>query len=427
MRCPSWAPHLALRAGRGGSRAADCDNPEPEPDGHLARREAMYQARDYVRCVVIKPFQIEVSDSDLVDLRQRLSRLRLGRPPVGDAWESGVDYDYLADLIAYWRDVFDWRARERYLNGFPQFKATLNGQTVHFVRIEADRERYRTATPMIVSHGWPYSYVEFLEFAGWLADPLSHGGGEEDAFDVVIPSLPGYGFSPPLSDAWFNGEVVARLWHQLMTSELGYTRYATYGEDVGTTVSDWLGALFPESVLGLFATHAAFPPEERADDLDEAEERFRAWLQDKWKDAGAYSQIQATRPDTLAVSLNDSPAGLLAWLVEKFREWSGPDFENSWSRDDVLTTASLYWFTGTIGTSFLPYYHGRKHEPALPLVDVPVGVAVQWGERGFPREYAERTYTDIRLWTDLPSGGHFTAKQSPDLVADAMRRFFASL
>ncbi|MGH3649910.1 MAG: epoxide hydrolase family protein, partial [Acidimicrobiia bacterium] len=222
-------------------------------------------------------------------------------------------------------------------------------------------------------------------------------------------------------------EAVARLWHRLMTDVLGYQRYATYGEDVGATVSDWIGALFPETVVGLFATHAAFPPEERSHDLSEDEERFRSWLAEQWKDGSGYSLIQATRPDTLAVALGDSPAGLLAWLLEKFREWSGPGFEEHWSHDDILTTVSLYWFTGTIGTSFLPYHHGRHHDKPVPMVDVPVGVAIQWGERGFPRVYAERTYTDIRMWTDLPRGGHFTAKQSPDLVARSMWELFRSL
>jgi hypothetical protein len=200
----------------------------------------------------------------------------------------------------------------------------------------------------------------------------------------------------------------------------------TYGEDVGTGVSDWLGALFPENVIGVFATHAAFPPPERGDDLSADETRFREWLSEKWATGQGYSQIQSTRPDTLAVGLDDSPAGLLAWLVEKFHEWSGPAFGDSWSADDVLTTTSLYWFTRTIGTSFLPYYHGR-HEPPLPQVPVPVGVSVQRGERGFPRAYAARTYLDIRVWNELPRGGHFTAKQTPDLVAADLHAFVTSL
>lgn len=376
---------------------------------------------------MIEPFRIEVQDSDLIDLEERLSKRRLGSPPVGEAWESGVDYAYLDELVDYWRDGFDWRAQERLLNQYDHNLATFGEQKVHFVHIRADRSRYATVTPIILTHGWPYSFNEFLAFAEWLSDPLGHGGSAQDAFDVVVPSLPGFCYSAPLVDTHFTNEVIARLWHRLMTQALGHERFATYGEDVGASVSDWIGALFPRSVIGVFATHAAFPPEERAQDLTDAEKTFRAWLADRWKGASAYAEIQSTRPDTLAVALNDSPTGLLAWMVEKFVEWSGPHFERAWTRDEILTTVSLYWFTGTIGTSFLDYYEGRRHDKPTPLVDVPAGVAVQWGERGFPREYAERTYTNLRFWTDLPSGGHFTAKQSPDLVANSMRAFFGAL
>lgn len=376
---------------------------------------------------VIEGFRIEVSDSDLTDLRRRLAETRLPSPPAGDPWESGVDYAYLSELIGYWGDGFDWRRQEKWLNSFPHYKAKVGDADVHFIHVRADPALYAQAIPIILSHGWPYSFVEFLPIVPWLTDPAAHGGTERDAFDVVVPSLPGYGYSSPLASGHFTGDSVARVWHTLMTETLGYHRYATYGEDVGTTISDWLGALYPESILGLFATHAAFPPEERSQDLTSAEKVFRSWLADKWRNGRGYSEVQSTRPDTLAVGLNDSPAGLLAWLVEKFRDWSGSDYEESWTVDDVLTTVSLYWFTRTIGTSFLPYYHGRNHERPIPLVNVPAGVAVQWGERGFPRGYAERTYTDLREWSDLPRGGHFAAKQTPDLVAHAMWEFFAPL
>jgi pimeloyl-ACP methyl ester carboxylesterase len=374
-----------------------------------------------------EPFRIAVPDTQLDDLAHRLGVTRLPEPAAGEPWESGVDHAYLVDLLDYWRTEFDWRQQEDRLNAFPQFTADIDSETVHFVHVAADRDRYPSAIPIIIGHGWPYSFVEFLDFSKRLTNPLAYGGSQRDAFDVVIPSLPGYGYSPALVDGYSTGEAVARLWHRLMTDELGYDRYATYGEDVGATVSDWIGALFPDSVLGLFATHAAFPPEERSGGLTQAEQAFRQWLSEKWRTASAYSAVQSTRPDTLAVALNDSPAGLLAWLVEKFHEWSGPEFEDAWTRNDILTTAGIYWFTQSIGTSFLAYFHGRIHDKALPLVDVPVGVGVQWGERGFPREYAERTYTDLRYWTELPSGGHFTAKQTPDLVAESMREFFAAL
>lgn len=369
---------------------------------------------------------IRVADSDLDDLHQRLALTHLGEPPAGEPWESGIDYSYLGDLISLWRDGYDWRAEEARLNTFPQFRSRVGEQHIHFVHVRANRNRYPDPIPLIVSHGWPYSFIEMLPVVPALTDPLAHGGTERDAFDVVVPSLPGFGFSDPLADGPFVSTRVAGVWHQLMTETLGYARYATYGEDVGTGVSDFLAASYPEAVLGLFATHAAFPPEERKQDLTPAEEEFIAWLKEKWKTANGYAHIQGTRPDTLAVGLSDSPAGLLAWLVEKFREWSGPDFENSWTAHDLLTTTSLYWFTRSIGTSFLPYFHS-KHETPVPMISVPVGVSVQWGERGFPREYAERTYTDIRVWKDLSHGGHFPAKQTPELVVADMREFFGTL
>lgn len=374
----------------------------------------------------VAPFEIRVSDEDLVDLHRRLQATRLTSAPAGLPWTSGVDYDYLDELLRHWSSEFDWRRREAGLNAFPHHRVEVAGQVLHFVHVRADRQRYPDPMPLVVSHGWPYSFIEMLTIVPWLADPEAHGGSAADAFDVVVPSLPGFGYSASLVDRPFTSDSVARLWHALMTDVLGYEHYVTYGEDVGAPISDWLGALYPEAVVGLFATHAAFPPDERLDGLTEAEQSFRSWLDDEWRTGRGYSQIQSTRPDTLAVGLNDSPAGLLAWMMEKFRSWSGPDFDDSWTPDDILTTVSLYWFTGTIGTSFLPYFDGR-HEPPIPRVAVPVGVAVQPGERGFPREYAERTYTDVRTWTELPRGGHFTAKQAPDLVASAIREFVAPL
>lgn len=375
-----------------------------------------------------QPFRIAVPDDELEDLRVRLGRTRYPEPtPVPSPWDAGVDIPSLRTMLDRWRTGFDWRAAERMLNGFPQFTAGANGERIHFVHLRAQPTGSAVAPiPIVLTHGWPYSFIEMLPLARRLADPARYGAPTEDAFDVVVPSLPGYGFSDPLSDP-FTSENVARRWHALMTDVLGYPSYATYGEDVGTWVSDRLAATYPEEVIGLFATHAAFPPEERRDELTTEEQEFIAWLNRRWERGRGYSEQQSTRPDTLAVGLTDSPAGLAAWMLEKFREWSGTDdLADSWSTDELLTTISLYWFTRTIGTSFRAYYDDR-HETPMPRIGVPVGVSVQWGERGFPRSYAERTYTDIRYWNDLPSGGHFTAKQSPDLVAANMRSFFRAV
>lgn len=373
-----------------------------------------------------RPFEIRVPDDALDDLRRRLDATRLPAPPAGQPWASGIDHEYLDELIRHWRDGFDWRRREHELNRSPQHLVEVAGQDLHVVHVRADRERYPDPVPIVLCHGWPYSFVEMLPLVPYLTDPVAHGGSVADAFDVVVPSLPGFGFSPPLSDRPFTSDVVAEVLHTLMSEGLGYERYVTYGEDLGAPISDWIAALHPDAVLGLFATHAAFPPAERASDLTEAEHAFRAWLQDQWRTGDGYSRIQSTRPDTLTVGLNDSPAGLLAWVAEKLRAWSGPDFAASWTNDDVLTTVSLYWFTRSIGTSFLPYFHDHLG-PSIPRVTVPAGVAVQHGERGFPREYAERTYTDVRTWSELARGGHFPAQQVPELVAAEMRAFVAPL
>ncbi|WP_157002371.1 epoxide hydrolase family protein [Agromyces laixinhei] len=376
----------------------------------------------------MEPFTIDIDDKVLVDLRHRIARRRLPAPTPGAPWSAGTDPVELERLLAYWGGPFDWRSIERSLNAIPQFTADLDGGRVHFAWIRAER-RDPAPVPIILSHGWPYTFAEMLPIVPYLVDPSRHGGLAGDTFDVVIPSLPGFGFSDAPGEAHFVANEIAEQWHALMHDVLGYERYASYGEDVGTWVSDWIAALHPESVLGLFATHAAFPSEERRHDLTEEETGFRAWLDSRWQGESAYSELQSSKPDTLAAALNDSPTGLAAWLVEKFRTWSGGDdaYRAAWSDDDVLTTLTLYWATQSIGTSFRAYFDDRFDTAPMPFVDVPVGVAVQHGERGFPRSYAARTYRDIRAWQQLPSGGHFTVKQSPHLVAAAMREFFRPL
>jgi len=370
-----------------------------------------------------EPFRIAVADDDIADLRWRLSRTRYPAQTPAAPWAAGVDLPTLRSLLEEWGDGYDWFAAETRLNTVPQFTSVIGGDVVHFAHLRGQRAPGGgVPIPIMLSHGWPYSFIEMLP----LAELLIRDDGSGQTFDVVVPSLPGFGFSEPMGEP-FVSAVVAERWHTLMTDVLGYQRYATYGEDVGTWISDRLAALHPDAVLGLFATHAAFPPEERKGGLTDDEQSFIDWLAQKWAKASAYSAQQSTRPDTLAVGLTDSPAGLAAWLVEKFREWSGSDdLHTWWTTDELLTTISLYWFTGTIGTSFRAYFDDALETP-MPRIHVPVGVSIQHGERGFPRSYAERTYTDIRFWNDLPTGGHFTAKQTPELVARDMRAFFQIL
>lgn len=366
---------------------------------------------------LVKTFQISVSDVDWSDLRTRLGRVRLPLSAAAEPWGEGVDLSYLANLLDEW-SRFDWRAAEERLNAFPQHIAHVQGSRIHFVHLRAARSQgLVNAIPIVLSHGWPYSFVEMLPLAELLA---------EVGFDVVVPSLPGFGYSEALNEP-FTSTAVASRWHELMTDVLGYSRYATYGEDVGSRISDRLAAVYPEAVIGLFVTHAALPPADRAHDLTMEERDFIDWLDKKWEGATGYAIEQATRPDTLAAGLSDSPSGLAAWMVEKYREWSGDDDISAWwTVGELLTTISLYWFTNSIGATFRPYFD-RRLEPPMPKIYAPTGISIQFDESGFPRHYAERTYRDIRFWQPLPAGGHFTAKQTPEMLADRMLAFYSGL
>jgi pimeloyl-ACP methyl ester carboxylesterase len=350
----------------------------------------------------MRPFRIEVPQAAIDDLHARLARSRFSIPTPGTA---GIPVARVRAIVEYWLSEFDWRAQERRLNGYPQFQSD---DGVHFVHLRADDP---DASAIVLTHGWPYSFAEMLPLADELRD-----------FHVVVPSLPGFGFSAPFDDEPFTGPAVARRWHDLLAHELGYERFYTYGEDVGAGVSDWLAVAHAEAVLGIHAAHAAFPPAERRSDLAPVETAFFEWLDGVWKGGTGYSDIQSTRPDTLAAGLSDSPAGLAAWIVEKFDEWSDPRTE--FTLDQLLTTVSLYWFTNTVGTSFRAYADSEK-DPPLPVVTVPAGVTVQVHESEYPRELAERTYLDLRLFHRLERGGHFTAAEAPDLLAADIREFVA--
>ncbi|WP_411557461.1 epoxide hydrolase family protein [Plantibacter sp. MPB07] len=372
----------------------------------------------------MRSFRIQVPDADLEDLRRRLDTVRLPAA-IGDAGEeSALSLDRLRTLVGHWRDGFDWRRIERELQEVSQFEAEVDGQRLHVARLPAP-DGVTVTIPVIAFHGWPYSFVEMLPLARELAGrTVDLGGGRTLGFEVVVPSLPGYGFSAPLADRPFTGPVVAELMHRLMTEVLGHASYLTYGEDVGSTTSDWLAALHPESVIGQFATHAAFPSASRARDLTAEEQDWLDRHDQEWARGLAYARVQATRPEILATALNDSPVGLAAWIAEKLLAWAGEG--DWWTDDELLTTVSLYWFTQSVGSSFRPYRDHPK-QPELPLIEVPVAVAVQTGERGLPRSYAARTYTDIRSWEELDCGAHFTAWQVPDVVADRIEAFAVTL
>lgn len=342
----------------------------------------------------------------LDDLGRRLAATRFSAPVPGEPWAAGTPPTYLSELVAHWRDRFDWPATLARLNGYPHVRGELGEVVLHAVHRPALTGP--EAPAVLLLHGWPYTFAELLPLADELPD-----------FHVVVPSLPGFGYSIASARYRCDRDSMAATMHALM-GRLGHERYFAYGEDVGAPVSDSLAAHHPGSVLGIHATHAAFPSVP-ADQLTAPERAFFAWLERQWDGEDGYARLQTRKPDTLAAGLVDSPAGLAAWLVEKFRAWSDcdGDVERRFSKDALLTTVMLYWSTASIGTSFRCYAEGA--EPPLPVIEVPASVAVQRHEREYPRELAERAYADLRSFRHMPSGGHFAAAEEPAAVAADLR------
>ncbi len=376
----------------------------------------------------IEPFEIRVPDAVLDDLRERLGRTRFPDQIPGSGWDYGTDGAYLVELCAYWRDKFDWRAQEARLNRFPQFTTRIDGQKLHFVHRRSPRA---DALPLVLTHGWPGSVMEFSGIIDALADPEAHGGRAEDAFHVVCPSLPGYAWSGPTSERGWDVRRVAEAWAVLM-ARLGYDRYGAQGGDWGAIVSTQLGLVDAEHLCGIHLNMVvAGPPKGAANPLEGVapeEASGLADLADFQKNETGYQQIQGTRPQTLGVGLNDSPAGLAAWIVEKFRAWSdcGGDVESRFRRDDLLTNITIYWVTQTINSSTRLYYETmRSGRWGLPdYVAVPTGCAI-FPKEIFrpPRRWAEASYNVVH-WNRYDRGGHFAALEEPELLLDDVRRFF---
>jgi microsomal epoxide hydrolase len=380
------------------------------------------------------PFRLAVPEAELADLRDRLVRTRLPETPPGEPWLTGTDPAFMREVIAHWRERFDWRAQEARLNAFPQFRVRLAGIDLHYLHVPGVRAPGAPEPlPLLLSHGWPGSVFEFLELIPRLVDPARFGGDPADAFTVVAPSLPGYGLSFAPGQPRFAVEDIARTFHTLMTGVLGIRRFGAQGGDWGSFVTSLLGAEFPESVAGI---HLNMMPVRRdASALASPTPEERRWLDELalfLKEETGYQWIQGTRPQTLAFGLTDSPAGLAAWILEKFQRWTdcGGDPRNAVPLDTMLANISLYWFTGAIGSSFWPYY-ARMHSP-WPIrdgsIDVPAGY-VQFPREILrpPRSIAARVYTDLRRWTVAPRGGHFAALEQPDVLLEEIRAFFRPL
>ncbi|MFN9090625.1 MAG: epoxide hydrolase family protein [Alphaproteobacteria bacterium] len=375
------------------------------------------------------PFTLQIPQADLVDLKARISRSRLPDEAPEAAWRYGTSVDYMRDLLEYWQHDFDWRDQEAALNSFPQFRVPLHGIDLHFLHVQGEGP---AATPLLLSHGWPGSVFEFLDLIPRLTHPTSFGGKAEDAFTVVAPSLPGYGLSFQPKQKRFGVEAMADCLATLMTEVLGYKRFAAQGGDWGAFISSRLGAVHAEKLLGIHINLLAVRRDPTmVSDPTEEERQYLGALTEFLREETGYQWIQGTRPQTLAFGLTDSPAGLAAWIAEKFRMWTDNDGtpETAVSRDRMLANISLYWFTGCIGSSFHPYY-ARMHGPwPIPgTIDVPMGYC-QFPKEILrpPRSLAARTYTDIRRWTEMPRGGHFAAMEQTEALANEISAFFRAL
>jgi pimeloyl-ACP methyl ester carboxylesterase len=378
----------------------------------------------------IRPFRVDVPQAELDDLRDRLARTRWPDDYGGVGWDYGTDLATMNELANYTRDGYDWRRQEAYLNSFPHFTAELDGEELTFIHV---RGTGPDPIPLLLLHGWPDSVCRYLKLIPLLTDPASHGGDPGICFDVVVPWLIGRyrgGSRAPRSGLFRH--IAEQLW-TLMTRELGYQRFGAAGGDGGSVIAQLLGVHHPDSVLGVHLTDLGFTIAfAQFPDLTEAEQRYFAELQGWSMQEGAYAMVQGTKPQTLALGLNDSPVGFAAWIIEKFRTWSDCDgrLENVYTKDELLTNVMLYWLNGPTARSVS--YREEFTSPSLApnqQVGVPSALAVPPKDLGpiMPRELAERNLTDLRRYTVLPHGGHFAAMEYPDVVARDVRAFFADL
>ncbi|WP_040858634.1 epoxide hydrolase family protein [Nocardia niigatensis] len=377
----------------------------------------------------IIPFRIDIPAEQLEDLRRRLDDARLPAPLPGDDWDTGVPVHWLRGLVEYWRTGYDWRAAEAELNRYPQFVTEIEGQRIHFLHI---RSAEPGAVPLLLTHGWPGSIADFLDVIGPLSDPRAHGGDPADAFHLIIPSLPGFGFSGPVGDSGWTRARIGRVWAELM-NRLGYERYAVQGGDIGGAVSPEVARTAPDRVIGVHVNGGPnLPPPSAADDIDELTElerdrvrRIQAFMREEF----GYIAIQSTRPQALAYGLVDSPVGQLAWIMDKFREWTHPrgvDPDKIIDRDRLLTTVMLYWLTGTAGSAAYVGY-ANTGEWGVPGVNSGVPTAViAFAHDVCIRRYCGESNT-ITRWVDVDRGGHFAAMEEPELLVDDIREFFRDL
>jgi pimeloyl-ACP methyl ester carboxylesterase len=372
------------------------------------------------------PFHIQVAEEILVDLRERLDRTRWPDELSDTGWDYGTNRAYLQQLVTYWRERYDWRTQERLLNTFPQFQTEIDGVHLHFVQVKGQGTY---PLPLLLSHGWPGSFFEMYKIIGPLTDPASFGGDPVDAFDVVVPSLPGYGFSGPTNSRGVTAARIAEVFVSLMHN-LGYERVAAQGGDWGSYITATLGRAYPDKIIGIHLNMLPARSITSQEATSEAESRWSERRAQWVREESGYSHIQGTRPQTLAYGLNDSPVGLAGWIIEKFRAWSDchGEVESIFTKDELLTNVMIYWVTQTINSSTRLYYETtHQRETVSGRVEVPTGVAVFPAEIPVPpRSLAERFY-NIQRWTEMPIGGHFAALEQPQALVEDIRAFFRPL
>ena len=382
--------------------------------------------------MAVQPYKIEIPDSVLDDLKSRLERTRWPDELPGTGWDYGSNLDYVKELVEYWRTKFDWHAQEKLINSFSHFKSEVDGLNIHFIH---EKGKGPNPMPLVITHGWPGTFFEMYKVIPMLSDPASHGGDPADAFDVVAPSMPGYGFSDATDKRGLSVLSIGDLWAKLMSENLGYQRFAAQGGDWGARVTAKLGLSPGDKEIGIHTTSTSRPTPSQGPGTRELSEAEKAMLAQRvqWlADEGGYSHIQATKPQTLSYGLNDSPAGLAAWIVEKYRTWSdcGGDVESRFTKDELLTTITIYWVTQSINSSTRLYYESFFQAWDLAedeKIQVPVAIASFPRENSVPlREWAERSF-NIQQWTDMPSGGHFAALEEPDRLVEDIRKFFRGL
>ncbi len=377
--------------------------------------------------MAVERFNIHIEQEILDDLKYRLAHARWPEELSETSWEYGIPKDYLYSLLSYWKDHFDWRKQESELNKFSHFRCKIDGVDIHFVH---ERGKGINPIPIILTHGWPDSFIRYQKIIPFLTDPASYGGNPEDSFDVIIPSVPGFGFSGIPVEKGFNNSRIADMWSTLMTEELGYKKFAAAGGDVGSSVTRYLAFKHPEELIAIHLTDIGIIRslliKQDISGLSHDELLYRKNAE-KWiAGEGAYMAIQSTKPLTLAYGLSDSPIGMTAWIIEKFCAWSDSNghIPKKMDMDEILTNIMIYWATNTVGSAARLYYENTHSLPPLGYIDIPTAVALFPADiLPPPKDWAEQNL-NITRWTEMPEGGHFTAMEDPLSLAEDIRSFY---